>query len=988
LARRIIIVALIALAVVALAAKERAMADDRMPESIYRGELVAYPGAWGFHVGKSGVILVSDQELDWLTDPDHVLNLTLTFDKNEASLRQICERAKAAGQRTLIVAFDQFFAQYRPGQNAPRKMMPDMDEYIERIAKVSKFAQQYGLGLELSLLSPLEIGPGYTRATGESGLWLHYRKGLRDPKTGAYSVELWRHKVWTNNKGPVNLTDAGVRVFAFRESRVRGTPYRVVDPKGIVEITGTAKVEELGSDVDGPPMTRIRVHGAGGTSADGLDRVLVVQQYRTPEMDYFSDKALPFLTGLLDRYAKAGVKLNALYGDEMHIQGDWSYFGHHDDGEFAVRYVSPGLSRRYAKLYGPEFADLAKYMVYFCYGQEGFARDLSAKDGAMHVFGASPEDIRRTALFRSRYYRLLSNDVVDLFVKAKRHAETLMKQRLESRAHATWAESPTIDYWRTGQDPMFRSSYEYTSNFVWSDTVHQAASACDDYFAWGDYLTGNGNDHAEGGWADRDYYALALAASTGILNEVPNSYAAHWGMPGDIARRRQSLVNAYGDAASPLFGMVQDMEHRDVQVLMLYPLDLTAVEERFGSWMTQYGYANMITQAKLLERGKVANGAIEIAGRRFTTLATVFEPFPSKKTLAMMKELAESGGRVIWSGPPPVLTAEGESALPAWQDLFGVTYAPDANEGHMAPGGVIRFEHILKNVPPQTILTDFVVDRVYPVTQTRGAGAEIVAKLKDWFVGTLRPLPGGGTATYLGFRPRDDQSASLGQEERTWFETLRALGAYPATGKFADVNDNTEVVSRTTNLLACRFPNGTTTLAPHFRDYPEGWPGGFARKPEDDAAYVKAYPLAPDGIDVSDLRVNGNTVSYRGTQAVAFRLDEQGRLIAFAGCDSDRIRVDGHETVYADQPVAQVAWAPVKADRRVPGGAALQIVCHGAATLHVPAPELTAGTKVFAQGATLGSRGGEVPCKVENGVLTITVTPNLSGAWLLVVPAK
>ena len=66
--------------------------------------------------------------------------------------------------------------------------------------------------------------------------------------------------------------------------------------------------------------------------------------------------------------------------------------------------------------------------------------------------------------------------------------------------------------------------------------MHQAASACSDYFKWGDFLTGNGNDHAEGGWLDRNYFALALGCSTGILNEVPYSYAAHWGMPGPISR--------------------------------------------------------------------------------------------------------------------------------------------------------------------------------------------------------------------------------------------------------------------------------------------------------------------------------------------------------------------------------------------------------------------------------------------------------------------
>ena len=260
--------------------------------------------------------------------------------------------------------------------------------------------------------------------------------------------------------------------------------------------------------------------------------------------------------------------------------------------------------------------------------------------------------------------------------QAKRHAEQRMGKRLEARAHATWAESPTIDYWNTGQESLPQYQYEYTSNFVWSCTVHQAAAACYDYFKWGDFLTGNGNDHAEGGWLDRDYYALALACSTGILNEVPNSYAAHWGMPGEIHMRRASLVSAYGASGHPYWTAVQDAQHRDVDVLMLYPLDLVAVDERFGSWMTQYGYANYITRAKLLERGTVRDGAIDLAGRRFTTLVALFEPFPTAELLQLMRQLVEQGGRVVWSGPPPVVQFDGRDAREAWTSLFGVDYTP------------------------------------------------------------------------------------------------------------------------------------------------------------------------------------------------------------------------------------------------------------------------------------------------------------------------
>lgn len=957
--------------------------EARPPEDVYRGELVAFPGPWSFQIGKSGIILVSDRELEALTDPDRKLNLSLTFEKREESLRQICERAQAAGQRTLILAFDQFFTQYRPGQEGPRKLTPDMDAYVRLIARISRFAARYGLGLELSLLSPLEIGPGYTRQTGESGVWMHYRKGVRNPQTGAYSVELWRQHRWTNNKGPIEVKDAGVRVFAFHEQPIPGTTYRVVKPESIVEITDTAHVERLGPIIGSIQAERIRVYGKGRGDLGPLDRVLVVQQYRTPEMDYFSEKALPFLKSLIDKYAAAGVKLNALYSDEMHIQQDWDYFHHHDHGEFALRYVSPGLAREYARRYGEEYRDFAKYLVYFCYGQEDWANDLSAREGASDVFGSTPQEIQRTALFRARYYHLLQNGVVDLFTQAKHYAEKVMGHRLEARAHATWAESPTIDYWRTGSQPMFRSAYEYTSNFVWSNTVQQAASACYDYFKWGDFLTGNGNDHAEGGYADRDYFALALACSTGILNEVPLSYAAHWGMPDEVSRRRMALVNVYGDAGSPLFGMVEGMEHRNTTVLMLYPLDLTAVEERFGSWMTQYGYANYITQEKLLERGAVRNGAIEVAGRRFTTLVALFEPFPSHKLLRMMSELAQGGGTVIWSGPPPGLAWEGDPVLPEWEALFGVQYRPLPEGGIRAPGKEVQFHGPLASVPAQVILTDFLVDRIYPVAAQ--APVDTVATMGKDVVGTLRKVDGKGAAVFLGFRPRDDQSRSLGYETRTWFQTLASLGAYNGTGVFAGVNDNPDYLSRTTEYLCCRFPNGAVAIARHFRSVEEGWPGGFARNRKQDEEIVAHLNLPSEHISLKDFHVDGHTVTYEGQEAVAFRVDEQGTLVAFSGSSANHIVVDGRDTIFADGSLSAAAWAPVPPECRVPGGAVVRAIAYGSGTLSIPVPGVQGDARVYAEGPKPGSKGDAVPCRLDAGVLHITIDGSHSGRWLYVV---
>src|SRR6185312_3595539 len=228
------------------------MAAD-VVENTYGGELLTYPGPWSFSLEKAQLILVSDQDLIDLADPDTPIDLSLTYEKRVESLRQVCETAQARGQRTLIVSYDQFFGQYRPGQHAPRRLTPDSAEYVERIAALSQFAAGYGLGLELSLLSPLEIGPAFQRHTGECGVWLQARKGRRNPVDGAFSVEYWLQQAWVNNKGVTEVEDAGVRAFAFRERPIPGTPYLVVEPDSIREIsvTGVERWAEQSDPVGG-----------------------------------------------------------------------------------------------------------------------------------------------------------------------------------------------------------------------------------------------------------------------------------------------------------------------------------------------------------------------------------------------------------------------------------------------------------------------------------------------------------------------------------------------------------------------------------------------------------------------------------------------------------------------------------------------------------------------------------------------------------------
>ena len=92
-----------------VASSPAASAPAAIPELVYRAELVAFPGPWAFQIGRSAAILVSDEQLEQLAQPDQVVNLSLGPTPQETTLRKICERAKTASQRTLVLAFDQFF---------------------------------------------------------------------------------------------------------------------------------------------------------------------------------------------------------------------------------------------------------------------------------------------------------------------------------------------------------------------------------------------------------------------------------------------------------------------------------------------------------------------------------------------------------------------------------------------------------------------------------------------------------------------------------------------------------------------------------------------------------------------------------------------------------------------------------------------------------------------------------------------------------------
>ena len=941
-----------------------------------------------FHSEAATIILTSDKQLNDLLDPDKKIDLSTGKDKRFASLREICESSQKRGDKILTIAFDEFFRQYREQAGTERRLRPDMDEYIDKIKLIGDFASKYGMGIGLSLLSPLELGLAYKNNTGESGRWVNYKVGYRDPTSGKFSLQMWQQLSWTNNKGKFEIKLKNVRAFAFREAIVGSSPFKAVSPDDIIEIQGvgyealdSVKVQPTGELWVGTTSTEtrdmvfesrnIRVYYDGKLQLKGYNRVMVLMEYDTPEMDYFSPQATPFLNNLLKKYHDKGINLVSLYSDEMHIQQDWYYFVHHENGQFNIRYLTKNFSKVYQEKFGQQFED--KHLLYFAYGSPFFETGAKAIRNVQYVMGSQPEEIHKTFLLRDRYYKMLNHDVADLFKKAKEYAESLFGRVLETNGHSSWAESPTIDLWDTEKLRENAAKYEYTSNYVWGNTVQQASAACYDYFKWGEYLEPTGNDFAECGWMDRNYYGAAMGASIGVINKFPNAYIAAWGMPDKSHKWKSATNSAFGARDGSTANQITGGVHRDIEVLILYPMNLVAVEERFGSWMTQYAYANYLTAEKLIEMGKITDdGFIKVGEKKYRTLVAVFEPLPAEGLLKMMRQFAEKGGNVIWCGPPPLLSGNGKNSTSEWQQLFGVNYVFDQYMGEIASGRKITFINSFAKIPEQTILTDFIVDRIYPVIA--GKQCEILAQSGEKVLGT-RVTTGKGTTCYFGFRPRDDQSASLGYETRTLFEILNFSGAYTGTGKFSQVNDNPTVISRTTDYLATRFPNGSTMIVRHYRTHAETWDGGFSRSKEADEKALALNPMPTDTMILTGLKVNGHTLTYNGRLLLAFRTDAANKMIAFEGHSAKEVMIDGILHQFAVKPFETIAFAPENNQ----SGQYFAIL-KGDGNIKLPIP-FTIGNKL----KITTSDNKNIPFRVVNGQIELIVTPDISGKRLKII---
>lgn len=925
-----------------------------------------------------GIIITSDSQLLAIADnPDAVIDVSTTNTRELTSLRKIVENNTS---NQVSIFFDEFYHQYRNHAGIERTLTPDNDEYVTAIKRISDFTAQYGKGFQLSLLSPLEIGSAFKRKYGDTGRWLMFKTGFRDPVTGYFSVDIWQQQVWTNNKGRFTITLKDVRAYAFKSTHLGNSGNICVYPDDIKEVTNiittrgeivdlAAKASRINSvEKMSMPACRLNISYKGKNQLKGYDRVFVVLEYETPEMDYFSPKVPVFLKEMIDKYKKAEVNLTGLYSDEMHIQQDWNYSSHMEDGQFNQLFYTKNLQNEYNLKFNANIDE--RYLLYFMYGPPYYEGNVKSSRNIQYVMGNSAEDVYRTMLLRDRYYKLLNDKVVDVFKDAKLYAEQIFNRKLATRAYTTWAESPTIDFVNTEKLPRKAYLYEYTPNFIASNTVHQAASACYNYFKWGEYLSEIGVDFAESGWADRNYYGSAMAASLGVVNSSGLAYADVWGLPPEAVKWKYRINRAFGSSDYTPTRRITGSVHRDIEVLIVYPMNLVAAEPRFGSWMTQYGYANYLTSEKITELGHITkDGKLRIGEKEYGTLVILFEPLVSERFLSLIEQFSKEGGKVVWCSMPPLISQEGNNISKHWGNLFGIRYDYSVYRGEIAAGKRILFSGILDGIEPQYILTDFLVDRIYPVTVVAPT-VTVIANESYRVLGTQK-TQGKGVLYYLGFRPRDDQSASLGYESRTFFEILEKIGAYPPSYLFKE-NDNPTVVSRREPFLVTSFPNGAISVVKHYKSQPENWDGEWARDTVKDSLALANNPMPNQWLSIDKCAISGARISYQGLLNMTYRLNDNRELIAFEGYKCSGIKINKLNYRFSSDTQEMIYFAPINEDL-----SNYDVIIKGKGTISIPIPTSFSKATVIQGERTISN-------KIKKGKLQLDCASFINGEHLTI----
>lgn len=859
-------------------------------------------------VAHTGIVLTDDDQLRCFanTPEETFASKAANTAMAPTSLKDICERAAKRDCKYITFFHDHFFG------GGERELHLTHPEFIDCTKKISEYAAKYGMGIGASVTNPLDLGRTFKKDVGVGGGHRFFAEGILD-ENGDFCFDGALSERWCNNKGYTYPQFVKARLFVYTEKDAGGQ-YLVIPPKSIVEL----EESDFTCAVSGDSWKLEKYFGkrhmrvSGHTDKKG-NRVFAVFHMDTPEMDYFHPEVYNYAHKVIDMYRAQGVEFLELYSDEMHIQFDWD-FAHFGPYELPTRYMTDNFQAELAKE-DDVFADFDKALIYFGYDML-CDRETLGRSSTQHVLGPTTAQLYRTFRLRKTYYEMLQDRVVDICCDARDYIRNTYVKNTgwdpNCLGHATWQESPTCDQYAPGEvSTMFNGAtingycaYDYTPDYVYSSTIRECISGCYDYFKWNDYFSYGGNDFCECGWFDRNYYGGAMAASLGALNRNEVGSWGSWGFPEECRKRFNCVDIGYGTARSPLNYIMTEGRPRSIDVLYVYPKHLTSVEERFGSWMVQYGYANYCPADRIVELGRIINGRLKLGIAEYSAVVVGFEPYYEPKFLELLLRFAKGGGRVLWNAAP---AADKNGKVPQkWLDAFGIASVQSLVEG--GKGSKVTFGGALKTVKPQFVPTDFLVDRLYSLQPKEDT--EVVAYSGKTPIGVIKPCV-KGLLCYIGCRLRDDQSGESGDAPRTLFDVLKAIGAYGGLSSL----DNTETVSRNSKYFATKFTCGTYSICNHYYPMKELWEGGFSRDPQRDAKTLENYKYMVNlELDLHDFPLEGHRISYTGQGILQYRLNRYGKLVGFRGRGATGIAVDGKHYSFTDSP-AEIIFNEISRER-------------------------------------------------------------------------
>lgn len=866
-------------------------------------------------VRRAGILLTEDDKLRvFANSPEEQYTPKMANNQTtnaSSSLKDVCEKAKHGKAEIITFFHDHFFG------GGERELHLTHPEFIDCARKISEYAEKYGIGIGASVTNPLDLGRNFKADMGVGGQHRLFAEGVK-AEDGSFKFNGVLSERWTNNKGHIYPQFNHARLFAYTEVD-NGSAYLVIDPGSIVEIPETDYICTISNE----PYDLSTYFGnrhmvvEGKTSMPG-NRIFAVFYMDTPEMDYFHPEVRNYIHGVIDMYLEQGVEFMELYSDEMHIQFDWG-FAHFGPFEIPTRYMTENFQSRLAKI-DPLFADFDKALIYFGYDMLA-DRDKLGRSHTQHVIGSSNADLYRTFRMRRVYFEMLQDQVVGMCCDARDYIRETYKKHKGwdplCLGHATWQESPTCDHYAPGRGEgrfhhALRRGYctfDYSPDYVYSSTIREAISGCYDYFKWNDYFSYGGTDFCECGWFDRNYYGGAMSASLGSLNRNEVASWGAWGFPTEVRKRFNCVSQSFsGGGRATRDAILTYGRPRAIDVLYVYPKDLTMIEERFGSWMVQYGYCNYCPADRIVNLGKIEKGKLKLGIGCYSTIVVGFEPFYNEEFIALLEAFVRGGGNLVWNATP---SADEKGKIPArWLRLFGLKSAQNVVEGGAAHE--VHFTGLLSGIPKMKIPTDMLPDRVYNVKIGIG---EAIASANNFVIGATRKY-GLGRATYIGCRLRDDQSGESGDAPSTLFDVLKRLGAYGGS----EANDNPATISRKTEYFATQFPNGTYSICRHYKTMRELWPdGSFRRNDVEDAKFLESYELmVPLELEFNEFSLDGHKITYSGNNLLQYRLSSRGSLIGFKGDNTCGVTIDGKVYKITKEP-ANTVFATIE-ESRLPNG--------------------------------------------------------------------